>query len=98
MVTGLLALASTRRAAATSARDDEAADNLGKSLASLFLLKEENVPAAKQSMNVFQVQCQSQANIVHAHEEPLCGAVSWPIPKSHSRRVIARRVRAAHPK
>ena len=58
MVTGLLALASTRGAAATSARDDEAADNLGKSLASLFLLKEENVPAAKQSMNVFQVQCQ----------------------------------------
>ena len=52
-----LALASTTRAAATSTRDEEAADNLGKSLASLFLLKEENVPAAKQSMGVFQVQC-----------------------------------------
>ena len=78
MVSGLLALASTTRATAASARDDEAADNLGKSLASLFLLKEENVPAAKQSMNIFQVQCQSHANIMHAHEEPPCGAVSWP--------------------
>ena len=68
-MTGLLALASTTRAAATSARDEEAAENLGKSLASLFLLKEENVPAAKQSMGIFQVQCQSQLDTMRAHSK-----------------------------
>ena len=75
-MTGLLVLASTTWTAASSIRDEEAADNLGKSLASLFLLKEENVPAAKQSMGIFQVQCQSKADTMHAHKKPLCGAVS----------------------
>jgi len=38
------------------AAGDSTADILGKSLAQLFLAKEENVPAAKHSMGLFQVQ------------------------------------------
>ena len=34
---------------------DPTADSLGKSMAQLFLVKEENVPGAKHSMNIFQV-------------------------------------------
>ena len=36
------------------------ADSLGKSLASLFLVKERSVPAAKHSMDIFQVPARSQ--------------------------------------
>ena len=43
------------------------ADSLGKSLASLFLVKERNVPAAKHSMDVFQVPTRSQVSY-RSHE------------------------------
>ena len=35
---------------------DPRADSLGKSMAQLFLAKEETVPGAQHSMNIFQVQ------------------------------------------
>ncbi len=35
---------------------DARADSLGKSMAQLFLAKEETVPGAKHSMDIFQVQ------------------------------------------
>ena len=44
-----------------------AANSLGKSLASLFLVKEGNVPAAKQSISIFQVTCN-----VHADRHYFC--------------------------
>ena len=52
----LMVAACGRSYAMPAAAGDPTADMLGKSLAQLFLAKEESVPAAKHSMGLFQVQ------------------------------------------
>ena len=43
---------------AVNTERDRAADSLGKSLASLFLVKEGTASAARNSMGIFQVRCE----------------------------------------
>ena len=55
------------------AAGDPAADILGKSLAQLFLAKEETVPAAKHSMGLFQVQQQlSSRDQLSGYSSKMC--------------------------
>jgi len=52
---------------------DPTADTLGKSLAQLFLAKEETVPAAKHSMGLFQVQQQfSSRDQLSGYSSKMC--------------------------
>ena len=56
VLAALLVLVKESHGDAINTERDRAADSIGKSLASLFLVKEETASAARNSMGLFQVR------------------------------------------